>query len=425
MAATGHESAIRSLKRGLDLRGSTLQALCRELNLEFYVGPPRGDLPRAASGGPAPPFDTFSAEIDLPVRGWAKCSLFGHLEDEQTFSDLPMPVGIRERDAEAFYAIAAGPSMVPEGIGPGDYCLVSPNTPLAAGMRVWLKDRQGRACIKRLLAEDGASYSLRGWQPPDDRGRQAAYDDQWMKSSVAERGAVLAVYRDRPDATEPPGVIADPRAPAAAGPPPIPLPDLERTAQSLVRLTSDAGGDPIPEDLRPALVERWGIGAPASGLADLGLADPSALAVGAVNEDGMPPGARPVDVHGLRAAAGGGALVEGEEVRSQAWFRRDWLDRHGLDPTRCLIVDVAGGSMEPVLPDGCSVLVDRNRRRRYVGRIYLARTDEGLVVKRAGKDGGGGWLLTSESDAPEHAPIPWPADVETIGEVRWMAASFP
>ena len=81
--------------------------------------------------------------------------------------------------------------------------------------------------------------------------------------------------------------------------------------------------------------------------------------------------------------------------------------------------------MEPVLPDGRSVLVDRNRRRRYVGRLYLARTDEGLVVKRAGKDEGGGWLLTSESDASEHAPIPWPADAETIGEVRWMALSFP
>ncbi len=39
--AVGHESAIRSLKRGLDLRVSTLQALCRVLGLEFYVGPLR------------------------------------------------------------------------------------------------------------------------------------------------------------------------------------------------------------------------------------------------------------------------------------------------------------------------------------------------------------------------------------------------
>ena len=48
IAAVGHESAIRSLKRGMDVRTSTLLALCEELGLEFYVGPPR---PRPAVGG--------------------------------------------------------------------------------------------------------------------------------------------------------------------------------------------------------------------------------------------------------------------------------------------------------------------------------------------------------------------------------------
>ena len=43
IAAVGHESAIRSLKRGLDLRASTIQALCEALGLEFYVGPPRDE----------------------------------------------------------------------------------------------------------------------------------------------------------------------------------------------------------------------------------------------------------------------------------------------------------------------------------------------------------------------------------------------
>ena len=46
-AAVGHESAIRSIKRGMDVRASTLAALCDELGLEFYVGPPR---PREARG---------------------------------------------------------------------------------------------------------------------------------------------------------------------------------------------------------------------------------------------------------------------------------------------------------------------------------------------------------------------------------------
>jgi len=48
IAAVGHESAIRSIKRGMDVRTSTLRALCEELGLEFYVGPPR---PASAGGG--------------------------------------------------------------------------------------------------------------------------------------------------------------------------------------------------------------------------------------------------------------------------------------------------------------------------------------------------------------------------------------
>ena len=116
-----------------------------------------------------------------------------------------------------------------------------------------------------------------------------------------------------------------PRLPDAGDdPPPLPLRDMEVGVQTLARVATDAGGDPIPEDLWPVLAEQRGI--PATG----SLADPDALAVAAVNEDEISPGARPVDVHGIRTAAGGGTLVENEEVRAQAWFRRDWLDNHGL-----------------------------------------------------------------------------------------------
>ena len=52
--AVGHESAIRSLKRGLDLRVSTLQALCQVLGLEFYVGPLRGTGPQPARSESTP-----------------------------------------------------------------------------------------------------------------------------------------------------------------------------------------------------------------------------------------------------------------------------------------------------------------------------------------------------------------------------------
>lgn len=41
--ALENESAIRNIKRGSDATISTLDKLCRELGLEFYVGPPRHD----------------------------------------------------------------------------------------------------------------------------------------------------------------------------------------------------------------------------------------------------------------------------------------------------------------------------------------------------------------------------------------------
>ena len=73
LAAVGHESAIRSIKRGMDVRASTLQRLCEELGLEFYVGPPRSG---AGGGG----YDTEIRERERPPAWVAE--LRADLRDE-------------------------------------------------------------------------------------------------------------------------------------------------------------------------------------------------------------------------------------------------------------------------------------------------------------------------------------------------------
>ena len=78
--------------------------------------------------------------------------------------------------------------------------------------------------------------------------------------------------------------------------------------------------------------------------------------------------------------------------------------------------------MAPTLPEGSAILVDRARSRRRVGGIFVVRTADGVVVKRAGKDEAGGWLLLS--DHPAWEPAPWPADTEVVGEVKWMARTL-
>ena len=144
----------------------------------------------------------------------------------------------------------------------------------------------------------------------------------------------------------------------------------------------------------------------------------------ALNDDpaarGEPGSARrPVDtVAELAAAAGSGAEALDETVTGQLWFRRNWLDKSGLDATQCVVISVRGESMEPTLPDGCSILVDRSRTRRLSGHVYVLRTDEGIVVKRLAH-GADGWVLAS--DHPAWKDRDWPDEGEVIGEVRWMA----
>ena len=130
------------------------------------------------------------------------------------------------------------------------------------------------------------------------------------------------------------------------------------------------------------------------------------------------PGTRPVPVHWLQTAAGSGALDLDETVKGYAYFRHEWLSHKGLDAGRCSIIGVMGESMEPTLPEDCVILLDRNRRRRREGGIFVVRTGDGLVVKRAGK-GTGGWRLVS--DHPRWPDAPWPDDAAIIGEVKWMA----
>ncbi|MBC6413661.1 MAG: S24 family peptidase [Chromatiales bacterium] len=122
------------------------------------------------------------------------------------------------------------------------------------------------------------------------------------------------------------------------------------------------------------------------------------------------------------AAAGAGAFNEQENIISYIAFRPDWLNKHGLKPNSCAIIRVRGDSMEPTFFNKSVVLVDRNRRRRHAGHVYVIRTEDGLVVKRLGKDSEGNWLLVSDNSEWKDAPLP--PNAEIIGEVRWTAKTL-
>ena len=130
----------------------------------------------------------------------------------------------------------------------------------------------------------------------------------------------------------------------------------------------------------------------------------------------------PVRLMEVASAAGVGAEVYDETPVGLLWFRNDWLLSHSIDPEQSNIISVRGESMEPTLPDGCSILVDRKRREPQEDRIYVMRTEDGLVVKRLGLDEEGRWEI--ESDNEDWEPMPWTDGTEIIGEVRWSAVTY-
>ena len=176
---------------------------------------------------------------------------------------------------------------------------------------------------------------------------------------------------------------------------------IETHTQGLVRAVHAAGGDPIPADLRGALAYRE-----------------------AGETAAEPPGARPVDVVELACAAGGGAEVLSEDVIGRLWFRRDWLDEHGLNATQCAVLGVCGDSMQPTLADGAKILVNRASRQRRTNRIYVIRTDDGVIVKRLSKAGRNWRLVSDNADKAAWPNITLPARAEIIGQVVWTARTL-
>ena len=280
---------------------------------------------------------------------------------------------------------------------------------------------QIRRAVREALAAAGvgarrfeAAHGLRPWTLRGilDPTRQQAPSVDRAAEICAALGLTLSI-----------GPPADPRADgeddqdgtasdwpevSPAAPPAVSIFSLEGPVRALARLVADAGGDPIPEEL----------GAPPVA----GFADSDARPVAAANENGVPPGARSVGTREVAAAAGGGTVnLDDAPVKGPVWFRRDWLDGQGMDPTRCVVISVRGESMEPTLPAGSKILVDRDRTRRRAGRIFVVATGEGLVVKRLERRGRQ-WFLAS--DHPSWQPVPWPREAEVIGEVRWASRTF-
>ena len=188
------QDAIRSVLNGHVPRLNRAEQICRALGLELYIGPSRDVQVEADGAEPSRPLTRFDPSVQLPVRVLSPPSPEVHLaESEEADRARPAPVALD--DPQAFYVSCHGDSMVPAGIGPADFCLVSPCAKLEPGQRIWLRDRKGREGLRWLIRLTATTYEVATWDTPKPNGHQDLVPERWERKNVDDRGVVLAVYR--------------------------------------------------------------------------------------------------------------------------------------------------------------------------------------------------------------------------------------
>jgi len=124
----------------------------------------------------------------------------------------------------------------------------------------------------------------------------------------------------------------------------------------------------------------------------------------------------------VKAVAGCGAsfIVNGETTGLYA-FRREFLEREHIHTANLVMMMIQGDSMEPLIREGDTVLVDQTDTSPADGKIYILRIDDALMCKRVEKIPGG-WRIKSDNPDRGHYDLKG-EELETMhifGRVRWF-----
>ena len=118
----------------------------------------------------------------------------------------------------------------------------------------------------------------------------------------------------------------------------------------------------------------------------------------------------------IRASAGGGAEVFGEDYEVLNVDKTIIQNMVGFGNTKLEAIHVDGESMEPTLRDGSIVFVDREQTNISKDGIFIASTTAGLFIKRIRRRADG--MIELISDNKAYSPeVLTPDEVSIVGKV--------
>ena len=194
-----------------------------------------------------------------------------------------------------------------------------------------------------------------------------------------------------------------------------PLNDPEHASALSIRTLAKiakATGVPLPASIRPSID---GVRVASE------MASPS-KPVSAFSGDDL----IPVPIYDIRAAAGAGALVAGEDVEAFEPFRLNRLKSLTTSGTDQLaLVTVSGDSMWTTLHNGDQVLVDRSVNRVVKDGIYILALEEELLVKRCQRNLETGKIrVKSDNQDYDTFDVGPERMLQVIGRVIWIGRAL-
>lgn len=128
-----------------------------------------------------------------------------------------------------------------------------------------------------------------------------------------------------------------------------------------------------------------------------------------------------VPLYDARCSAGHGSWSEGARILTHLAFTTYSLRKQGLDPSKLSAIRVDGDSMEGLLSDGDTILIDHSRNTLEGEAIYVIRLDDHLYAKRLQRQIGGGVAVISTNTAYQTMTVARENlnDLEIVGRVVW------
>jgi len=125
-----------------------------------------------------------------------------------------------------------------------------------------------------------------------------------------------------------------------------------------------------------------------------------------------------------RLSAGTGSFECDQKVADYLSFPSAWLSRKG-SAAAMVAMEVFGQSMEPLIREGDTVLIDQSQTRIMAGAIYAVGVDDTILVKRLEKHPDALVLSSDNKDfSPIHLDVHALDKVRVLGRVIWSCREY-